>query len=149
MQNQMSDPHAGAAILAVVGLILLMMITIGLVIQIVVCIIVTGCLKRVPPQFRKQEPGMCWLLLIPLFRYIWNFFVHLKVAESYQAYFNSIGRTDVGDCGKGLALAYCICAACTVVPYLGFMTGLASLVLLIIMLVKFNELKNMIPATQP
>jgi hypothetical protein len=32
---------------------------------------------------------------------------------------------------------------------MGALTGLASLVLLIIMLVKFNELKNMIPVTQP
>jgi hypothetical protein len=147
MQPHINDPHTGAAILAVIGLVLLGILIVGLVIQVVVCIIVTGCLKRVPPPFRKQEPGMVWLLLIPLFRFIWNFFVHLKVAESYQAYFNSIGKTDVGDCGKGLALAYCICAACTLIPYLGAMTGLASLVLLIIMLVKFNELKNLIPAT--
>ena len=149
MPPQIHDPHAGVALLAVIGLVILGMLIVGLVIQVVVCIIVTGCLERVPRQFRKQEPGMCWLLLIPLFRLIWNFFVHLKVAESYQAYFNSIGRTDVGDCGRGLALAYCICAACTVVPYMGALTGLASLVLLIIMLVKFNELKNMIPVTQP
>jgi len=144
MQPQFHDPQAGTAIFAMFGLIFLGMLIVGLVIQAVVCIVVSDCLKRVPPQFRKQDPGMCWLLMIPLFRLIWNFFVHLKVAESYQAYFNSIGRTDAGDCGKGLALAYCICAACSFIP----LVGLASLVLLIIMLVKFNELKNRIPATQ-
>ena len=145
MQPQFHDQDAAVAFIAVILSVIAGFVIIGIVIQVVVCLMVASCLKRLPTQFRKQEPGMVWLLLIPFFRFIWNFFVHPKVADSYKAYFDAIGRTDVGDCGKGVSLAFCICSATMIIPYLNFLTGVAALVLLIIMLVRFNEMKNMIP----
>ncbi len=53
---------------------------------------------------------------------------------------------DVGDCNRTLALAYCITAVLCIVPCLNYIAGPASLVLLVITLVKYNELKNRIPA---
>ena len=114
-------------------------------IQIFVCWVTSSILGRVPPQFRKQEPGMVWLLLIPCVSIVWNFFVYPRVAQSLKGYFNSIGRTDVGDCGEGIGLGYSICAACALLPYFNILAGPAALVLLIIFLVKANGLKNEIP----
>lgn len=88
---------------------------------------------------------MVWLLLIPCFNLVWNFFVYPKLADSYKAYFDSVGRPEVGDCGKGIGLAYCICVACSIVPYIGVLPALAALVLWIIFLVKAKELRDMIP----
>jgi hypothetical protein len=79
---------------------------------------------------------MVWLLMIPCFSLVWNFFVFQQLADSYKAYFASIGRTDVGDCGKGIGLGYAICA---------IFCGPAALVLLIIYLVKVMDLKSQIP----
>lgn len=81
---------------------------VGLAISAVICWLVFDCYKRVPAQFRKQEPGMVWLLMIPLFNLFWNFIVLPRLSESLKAYFDSVGKTDVGDCGRQIGL---ICAA--------------------------------------
>ena len=89
---------------------------------------------------------MVWLLMIPLVNIVWNFFVYPKISESFQSYFNAQGRTDVGDCGKSLSMTFCILACTSVIPYLGACTGLAALVIWIIVLVKFSGLKSQLRA---
>jgi hypothetical protein len=111
------------------------------------CIIMSGALKRLPPAYRRQEPGNVWLLFIPCFSIVWAFFVLPRVSQSLRAYFNSVGRNDVGDCGEGLGLASCIVYVCSLIPipYLSTAVGITWFVLLIIYLVKVNGLKNQIP----
>lgn len=130
-----------AALLAIWGIA----IGIGLAIHVVVCLLLSGCCSRIPQQFRKQEPGMVWLLMIPCFYLVWNFFVYQRLADSFKAYFDSVGRTDVGDCGKSIGLAYAICAACCIIPCVNYLAFPAALVLLIIYLVKAMDLKSRIP----
>ena len=141
--------NADAAALGLAGLacgIIAVAILIGYAIAIVIILLLSGCMKRVPPQYRKMEPGMVWLLLIPLFNLVWNFFVYKALSESYQGYFQAQGRAAVGDCGKNLGLAYCICCCGCIIPLVSFLAGPASLVLLILCLVKFIGYKNEIPA---
>lgn len=118
---------------------------VGIAINCFICYLLQQCYKRIPPQFRKQQPGMVWLLVIPCFSIIWNFFVFPPLSKSFKAYFDSINRTDVGDCQEGIGLAYSICVAVSIIPFLGCLTGIASLVLLIIFLINTNDLKNQIP----
>ena len=106
------------------------------------CYFISSSLGKVPAAHRKLEPGLVWLLMIPCFPIVWNFFVFLRVPESFKSHFDAQGRTDVGDCGRSIGLAYAICVACSFIPLVNYLTGPASLVLLIICLVKFNELKN-------
>lgn len=150
-----STPEEAAAAIAV---ILSVMLTIALVtmavalaINIAICALLHACLARVPPQHRKMEPGLVWLLLIPLFNLVWNFFVFLRLPESYQSYFAAQGRTDVGDCGRGIGQWYAICAVLTVVPCVSSLASAAAIVLLIIFLVKAFDLRGQIPieATAP
>jgi hypothetical protein len=141
--------NQSAALAGLAGLacgVIVVAILIGLGIAIAIILMLSSCLKRVPQQYRKMEPGMVWLLLIPLFNIVWNFFVYKAIAESFQAYFQAQNRTDVGDCGQSLGLAYCICVCACIIPIVNMLAGPASLVLLIICLVKFFGLKNMIPA---
>ena len=133
---------AGALVAVMLG-----MIGMALLINVVICLLLSGCFRRVPKQFRQMEPGMVWLLLIPCFNIVWNFFVFLKLPASYQAYFSSIGRTDVGDSGRGLGLAYAICVAVSLVPCVGYVAAGAALVLLILFLVKAISLKKQIAVT--
>jgi hypothetical protein len=100
---------------------------------------------RIPPNFRKMEPGLVWLLLIPCFGIVWNFFVYPRLADSFKAYFDSIGDTSVDDCGRDLAMGYAVCCAVSIIPFLGCLTSLAALVLIVLFLVKANEFKNRIP----
>lgn len=140
----MDHSNGQALFLGVFGVMCCGGLLIGIAIQALICYFLSGFLKALPAEFRKQEPNMVWLLMIPLFNLIWNFFVYLKIAESYQAYFAAQGRTDTGDCGKQFALVYCILAACCIVPYLNVLAGLAALVFLILVLVKFSELKKQV-----
>jgi hypothetical protein len=122
-----------------------LMLQVGL--SIVAIVLTYTDYQRIPPRFRKLEPGLVLLLLVPCFNLVWNFFVFPGLANSFKAYFDSIGDTSVADCGRDLGLGYAICCAVSVIPFVGCFTGVASLVLLILFLVKANDLKNRIPIT--
>jgi len=130
---------AGAMLLIVVAFCL-----IGLVIMVFICWNLMECLKRVPVQYRKMDPGLVWLLLIPCFHLIWNFFVYLRLPASYQAYFAATGKGDGSDCGRSIGLAYAICSAFCIIPFINYVAGPAALILLIIFLVKVNGYKKLI-----
>jgi hypothetical protein len=115
-----------------------------LAIQAIICWYLAGCYRAIPEEHRLMQPGMVWLLMIPCFPLVWNFFVYPRLSKSYKAYFDAQGVTDVGDCSEQLAVAYAICVACTLLPGVGAAGVIASLVLLIIYLVKVSELKNRI-----
>ena len=85
-----------------------LLVLIALAIGILICWFLMTCFQRIPPQHRKQQPALVWLLLIPCFNLVWNFFVYPKLAESFKAHFDAAGPTDVGDCGQPLAMWYCI-----------------------------------------
>ena len=116
-----------------------------LALTIVVIFLVYTDFQRVPSAFRKLEPSLVWLLLIPCFNLVWNFYVFPRLADSFKAYFDSVGDTSVGNCGRDVGLGYAICTAASVIPFVGCLTGVVTLVLLILFLVKANELKNRIP----
>jgi hypothetical protein len=121
-------------------------VVVGLAISALVCFLIYNAQNALPPQFQRIPAGQVWLLMIPLFNLVWNFFVFPRVADSYRDYFHSAGRPDVGDAGRGIGLGYAICAACSIIPCVGIFAGLAALVLLIIFLVKIYGLKAQIAA---
>jgi DNA-directed RNA polymerase subunit RPC12/RpoP len=144
---------------AVFFFILFLVLAIFFGIQIWICSFLSSCLSRLPEPFRKQKPGLVWLLLIPCFDIVWVFFVYPQIADSFRSYFAARGKNNVGDCGAGLALALCICFAASMVlcfvPFIGRLGGLATLVLLILVLVEFSSLKAQVssdpvsPASAP
>jgi hypothetical protein len=137
-----SGPDAAAVgVMAIAVMCALVFIAIMWAAHVLICYLLWNDYKRIPAQYRKLEPGLVWLLLIPvpLFQLIWNFFVYLRLSDSFKAYFDSTGRQDVGDCGRNLALWYCILV---IIPCL----NIVALILLILYLVKANDLKNRIPA---
>ena len=91
-----------------------------------------------------MEPGMVWLLMIPLFQIVWNFFVLPKTSRSFQRYFAAQGRTEFGDCGEKIGLWCAICFALNLVPCVGLVAWLAAIVLLIMYLVKVVGLKQFV-----
>lgn len=128
-------PAALVAVLVVVGLVVAL---ISIAILVFVLLLLSGFLKALPAEHREMEPAMVWLLLIPCFNIIWNFFVFPRISTSYQNHFKSIGRTDVGDCGAAMGLWYSICQVigCVALP--------VALILLILFLVQVHGLKKQI-----
>lgn len=115
-----------------------------LAIDVFICWVVYTCYQRIPEKHRTMSPGQVWLALIPCFGLIWNFWVFPGLSKSYKSYFDSVGDTSVGDCYAQVALWLCISVLGCYVPAVQSLAALASIVLLIIFLVKAVELKNKI-----
>jgi uncharacterized membrane protein len=120
---------------------------VGLIIDIVVCFFLYKIFNRVPVQYRVMEPGLVWLLIIPCFNLVWNFFVFIRLSRSLKRYFNSVGNQAVGDCGEGLGLGYSICEVARLIPCVGILVWIAAVVLVILYLIKVNQLSEQIPQT--
>ncbi|MGE5326354.1 MAG: hypothetical protein ACM3NO_04895 [Deltaproteobacteria bacterium] len=120
---------------------------VGLILDLIVCFFLYKIFQRVPPQYRVMEPGLVWLLIIPCFNLVWNFFVFIRLSRSLKRYFNSVGNQTVGDCGEGLGLGYSICEVARLIPCVGILVWIAALVLVILYLVKVNQLSEQIPKT--
>ena len=144
-QQQAPDEAIIVAILVALGLAIVLSLALGLAINIVICVMLHKCLTRIPTQHRKMELWHVWLLLIPIFSLGWNFFVYLRLSESYQSYFAEHGRADVGDCGRSLGMWYAICGVAILAPCVNTAAGPAGLVLLVMFHVKAFELRKMIP----
>lgn len=115
------------------------------VLSVIPAILAYTVLNRVPPEHRKQQPGLAFLLMIPVFSLVWMFFVHPKVAESLRSYFSSVGDKSVRDCGASLAMALCISGVCSLIPVIGFFSIMVSLVMMILFYAKAFDLSGRIP----
>jgi hypothetical protein len=146
--QKLVEAVGGMAIaLAIVAAIAL----VGLLVAVLICLFLSSCLTRLPEEHRRVNPGLVWLLLIPCFPVVWNFFVYPKVAESFQSYFDAQGRTDVGDCSRGLATLYCILTVVStvlgIIPFIGAVNcllGPAILVIWTLLLVRFAGYKGQV-----
>jgi len=86
---------------------------------------------------REMEPGMVWLNLIPLFNLGWIFYTIFKVTDSLKAEFKERNiEPEDPEFSHPIGLAYCITAACSVIPFLGYLSAIAALVLFILYWVK-------------
>lgn len=147
----MSEEEGAAAFLAVIAGFMAIGCLIGLAIQAFVCWLLSGWLKKIPAEHRKQEPGMVWLLMIPVFQLFWIFMVYPRMAQSFDSYFAS--KNETAESTQKMAMLYCWLTVGAIVgsfiPLVNILAGLAGLVsfvLLIIVLVKFSGLAKRIPA---
>lgn len=119
---------------------------IGLVIGILYMITLFNVLNAVAPANRKLEPGLVFLLLIPLFNLIWNFIVVGKLRDSLQAEYAA--RDLQGDgFAYGVGLAMSILAICSIIPILGVLSALAGFICWIIFWVKMAGYRKTLMAS--
>jgi hypothetical protein len=130
--------------MATFGVLYGVILVVAIAVLIFICYLLYKLYEAVPEKFRAMEPGKVWLMLIPCFNIVWIFWVYPGLAKSFKAYFDSVNDNSVGDCGAKLALWYCITAVGSIIPCVGVVSGVASLVLMILFLVKAHELKNKI-----
>ena len=107
-----------------------------------VCYLISDALNALPAEHQKMSPGLVWLLLIPCFSIIWNFFVFLQVSQSYESFMRSKGRP-MDTSLQTLGIVYSVLAVLCVIPYLGSCISIFALVVLIIYLVKLSDMKRM------
>ena len=65
-------------------------------------------LNRCSPECRAMNPGMVWLMLIPLFNMVWHFFIVMNMAKSLGCEFQKRGIAEDPKPGQTLGLVMCI-----------------------------------------
>ncbi len=130
-----------AGVIVIVAIIVLVVILIPAIFYLLT---LQNTLKAIQPQHRKMEPGMVWLMLIPLFNLVWHFIIVSRISDSIRDELIARGETPSDRPTYGIGLAASILFVCgrIPVPFLGGATSLAGLVCWIIYWVKVNEYKN-------
>lgn len=106
-------------------------------------------LSRCALDGRVMEPGLVWLLFIPIFNLIWNFVVVSKMATSLQNEFKRRGVTEPVDSGRELGLAMSILSCLSVIPSVGILCAPAGMICWIIYWVKIAGLSGRLAAPGP
>ena len=132
----------------VAGIVIVFVILAFLVVAIFYIRSLSGALRKCSPASRTMQPGMTWLLLIPLFNYIWNFIVVFALSKSLANEFRARNiPCDSPEPGKNIGLAMCICGVCVIIPFVRYAASLAAFVLWIIYWVKISEFSHMLDAS--
>jgi hypothetical protein len=116
--------------------------TIKLVAFVFYLLTLQRALSRCAPEHRAMEPGLVWLLLIPCFGFIWNFFVVLNISKSLAAEFQTRNVAVEPQPGRNIGLIMCIlgCAIIfftmvSMIPLIGLLFSLVNLPLCLARLV--------------
>jgi hypothetical protein len=106
-------------------------------------------LSKCAAASRTMEPGLVWLLLVPVFNLVWHFFVVMGLAKSLKNEFAKRRIFSPEEApAQPIGLAMCICACCSIIPLLGFLAALAHLVLWIMYWVKVAEYSRLLEEQQ-
>jgi hypothetical protein len=125
-------------------LILIIAMGFGLIPKIFYLITLQNTINEIRPENRRMEPGQVWLSLIPIFGLVWQFIIVANLGDSLKAEFQSRNLPSEEDRpGYSIGLAYCILACVSVIPFVGFLTGIASLVCWIVYWVKVYNFRMM------
>jgi len=130
-------------------LIVLVVLGICLIPTIFYLITLQNTLNQVKPENQKMQPGLVWLILIPLFGIVWQFIVVNNIADSLKAEFQQ-RNINVGEDrpGSGIGMAYCILMVCSIIPFVGFLTSIAGFICWIMYWVKISDFKSKLQTAQ-
>ncbi len=138
-------PELIPVIIAVVGV----GVAIGLTVQIFYLLTLSRCFKHIAPHNRRMEPGLVWLNLIPCVQNIWIFFTTSKLADSLRAEYRDRQISGDRDYGRQLGVMYPVLALLGIIPYIGGIFSLASLVCWIMYWVKIAGYNRRLSETSP
>jgi hypothetical protein len=108
-----------------------------LAVGIVYIAFLSQTLGKCAPSSRTMQPGLVWLLLVPLFNIVWNFLVVIAIAKSLSNELR-LRNIHVNDAepGKAVGIAMCICGACEIIPIVNLILIIPHMILWIIYWVK-------------
>jgi len=135
MNHSADQAHALAAGIGILTVVLIACAVL-LVPAIFYLLTLQKTLKRCSPECRAMNPGMVWLMFIPLFNIVWHFFIVLNLAKSLGAEFQKRGLAEDPKPGQTIGLVMCILACCGIIPILGILCSLGGFVCWIIYWVK-------------
>lgn len=131
-------------------IILLVVLAVILIPFILFCIMVSKLMKLIAPQNRRMSPGGAWLMLIPLFSLVWQFLMVGHIADSIAAEYRRRGLQLTEDRPVyNIGLWSCILSFSGIIPVIGALGGLASIVLRIVYWVKLAAYKDELERSGP
>ena len=114
-------------------------------------------LKVIQPENRLMKPGEVWLQLIPLFNFVWQFIVVIRISDSIQREYaswendNVLGLPDAQVAHVlntrptyEIGIAYCVLNCCQLIPLVRTFAGIAGVVCWIIYWVRLVEFRRSI-----
>lgn len=128
--------------LAFQELLFIAVILTAIIATVLYCITLQNALQAVSPHNRKMKPGNVWLLFIPFFNLVWNFIVVDAIASSFQKEYERFGVVQANKPTYRIGLTMAILQAASLIPVIGIITSLASIVCLIIYWLQVNKCKN-------
>ena len=123
-------------------LIVLLLLLVILVPQVISVVVYHRALCALPPHRRLMTPRSTYLLLIPFFGTVWEFYVVLRLSRSFAEFFSAAGQPPDGNCGRAIGLAFCVCNACALIPVVGVFAGVAGFVLWLGYLLSVREMRD-------
>lgn len=144
-----SDEAAAAGMIGVFLVFILVVALLSLLPTIFYLVTLQKALSRCQTHNRAMDPGLVWLMLIPFFNIIWHFFVVINLSDSLEREFIERGLQSEPAPGRSLGLAVCILNVCSIIPYLGVLSGLAGFVCWIIYWVKIADFSSRLFCSAP
>ena len=143
METVFENFGAGSSVIVIIFLILFLIPTIFYFISL------QRALEAVSAENRLMPPGQVWLSLIPIFNFVWMFFVVNKIAGSFQleCYRLNIPSTELKP-SQGVGNAKNILRLCALVPVIGILANIGFIVCWVLHWVKVNQYKNLIIANR-
>jgi hypothetical protein len=107
-------------------------------------------LQRCAEQCRTTSPGSVWLMLIPLFNFVYSFILVGHMASSLRNEFVRRSIPDVdAEPGKSVGIAMCVLNVASIIPIVGVFAGIAGFVCWIIYWVRISNYSNRIAIPSP
>lgn len=105
--------------------------------------------QAVDAPLQPMSPAMVWLLLIPLVNLVWIFFVVSRLKTAY-ARMGEAGRlTAPTDAGYRVGMGMAVCAVVSIIPVIGALFALASLVLWILHWIQVSKARKLVVGSGP
>src|SRR3954454_17235547 len=125
--------------------LLLLLIVLGIYLIPIIFFLITlqNTLKIIEPQNRKMQPGNVWLLLIPLFGFVWSFIMVNAIADSCKA---QLEQYDVHYEQKptySVGMGWAVCMVLSVIVKL---FSIVSIVMFITYWLKVNDVRKQLLA---
>ena len=109
---------APGALLGVLAILIVTLLAL-IVVEIFYILALRRALGNCSPTSRTMDPGMVWLLIVPIVAQVWMFFVVLNIAKSLGNEFRLRGiPTGDPEPGKMIGLAMSVCGAAALIPRL-------------------------------
>jgi len=135
-------PEVAGTMFATLLAFLCVILTVVFVINVIVCFLLYKPLSKLPESFRPFNPGLVFLMLIPIANFVMPFMISISFTDGFKNYFESIGDQSNGDCGKTIGLVWAIAGVCSIIPIVNYLAPLVALICMIIFVVKLWSMGN-------